>query len=143
MMLKHQMPANLGGIGFGIAHEITHAFDAAGSEYDEHGTLNNWWTDADRAAFIEKTGAISKYYSRYEAGSLGMVNGELTLTENIADLGAMQCITAVIGENNTNEIRQCYTNFAVCWRLKARKNYYQRADLPIYIHRIRSVWMVF
>jgi putative endopeptidase len=123
---KASEPANLGGIGFGIAHEITHAFDAAGSEYDEHGTLNNWWTDADRAAFIEKTGAISKYYSRYEAGSLGMVNGELTLTENIADLGAMQCVTAVIGENNTNGIRQCCTNFAVCWRLKAKKNYYQR-----------------
>ena len=118
--------ANFGGIGRSIAHEITHAFDAAGSEYDENGQLNNWWTDADRAAYEARTAAIAKYYSRYEMGSLGMVNGEQTLTENIADLGAMQCLSAIIGENNTDGIRQCYTNLALCFRTKARDNYYQR-----------------
>lgn len=117
---------NFGGIGRSIAHEITHAFDAAGSEYDEHGTLNNWWTDADRAAYEVRTAAISEYYSRYEMGSLGMVDGDLTLTENIADLGAMQCLSAIIGENNTDGIRQCYTNLALCFRTKARDNYYRR-----------------
>jgi putative endopeptidase len=116
---------NFGGIGRSIAHEITHAFDAGGSEYDENGRLNNWWTDADREAFNERTAAISKYYSRYELGNLGMVDGELTLRENIADLGAMQCLSAIIGEGNTEGIRQCYTNLALCFRAKARKNYYQ------------------
>jgi putative endopeptidase len=116
---------NFGGIGRSIAHEITHAFDAGGSEYDENGRLNNWWTDADRKAFNERTAAISKYYSRYELGNLGMVDGELTLRENIADLGAMQCLSAIIGEGNTEGIRQCYTNLALCFRAKARKNYYQ------------------
>ncbi|MCI2049270.1 MAG: M13 family metallopeptidase [Lachnospiraceae bacterium] len=115
---------NLGGIGMVVAHEITHAFDAKGSQYDETGRLNNWWTDADRAAFTERTAAISEYFSRYELGSLGMLSGELTLSENIADLGALQCITAIIGENNTDEIRQCYTNYAVCWRTIGRKSYY-------------------
>jgi putative endopeptidase len=54
-----------------------------------------------------------------------MVDGELTLRENIADLGAMQCLSAIIGEGNTEGIRQCYTNLALCFRVKARKNYYQ------------------
>ena len=116
--------ANLGGIGFAVAHEITHGFDAGGSEYDENGQLNNWWTDADYAAFNERTKAIAEYYSRYEVGSLGMVDGEQTLTENIADLGAVKCVTEVIGESNTDELRQCYTNIAVCWRTKARKSFY-------------------
>jgi putative endopeptidase len=54
-----------------------------------------------------------------------MVDGEQTLTENIADLGAIKCVTEVIGESNTDGLRQCYTNIADCWRTKARKNYYQ------------------
>jgi putative endopeptidase len=116
---------NLGGIGFTVAHEITHGFDAGGSQYDENGILNNWWTDADYAAFSERTKAISEYYSCYEVGSYGMVDGEQTLTENIADLGAIKCVTEVIGESNTDGLRQCYTNIADCWRTKARKNYYQ------------------
>jgi putative endopeptidase len=116
--------SNLGGIGRSIAHEITHAFDSGGSEYDENGQLNNWWTDADREAYNERTKAIAEYYSRYEMGSLGNVDGEQTLTENIADLGAIKCVTEVIGESNTDGLRQCYTNLALCFCTKARNNYY-------------------
>jgi putative endopeptidase len=116
---------NLGGIGMVIAHEITHAFDDGGSQYDENGTLNNWWTDADRTAFNERKEAISAYYSRYEMASLGMVNGELTIGENIADLGAIHCVTAIVGTDSKEGIQQLCCSFANAMKMKAIPRYYK------------------
>ncbi len=80
---------NYGGIGAVIGHEFTHGFDDKGSKSDWNGNLNNWWTDADRASFEKLTQALADQYSRYE-GLPGMfVKGEMTLGENIADLGGL------------------------------------------------------
>jgi putative endopeptidase len=76
---------NYGGIGAVIGHEISHAFDDQGSQYDEIGNLNNWWTKADHKKFAEKTKELVKQYGAYSPLPGYHINGELTLGENIAD----------------------------------------------------------
>ena len=78
---------NYGAIGVTIGHEISHAFDDKGSQFDGDGNLNNWWTEEDRRNFDERTQKLVKQYSEYEAVPGITLNGELTLGENIADLG--------------------------------------------------------
>ena len=80
---------NYGSIGAVIGHEISHGFDDQGSKYDGMGVLRNWWTDADRKGFDERTSALAAQYDAYE-GLPGLhVNGKLTLGENIADLAGL------------------------------------------------------
>jgi putative endopeptidase len=90
--------ANLGGIGFVIAHEVSHAFDSSGALYDEYGNYNVWWTDEEMEKYNELSQSIIDYYNNYEMMGIS-VNGELTLMENIADLGAMTCITSILGDD--------------------------------------------
>jgi putative endopeptidase len=83
--------ANFGAIGAVIGHEIGHGFDDQGSQYDGDGRLTNWWTDADRAAFEERTKALIAQYDALEPAQLPghHVNGALTIGENIGDLGGL------------------------------------------------------
>ena len=77
----------IGGSTFG--HEITHGFDDQGSQYDEKGNLNDWWTAEDKQKFKEKTGRIVKQFDKFEALPGKFVNGDATQGENIADLGGV------------------------------------------------------
>jgi putative endopeptidase len=83
--------ANYGAIGAVIGHEIGHGFDDQGSRYDGDGKLTDWWTEADRAAFEARTRAlIDQYNALSPQGANGQtVNGELTIGENIGDLGGL------------------------------------------------------
>lgn len=83
---------NLATLGITIAHEITHAFDSTGANYDETGSLSNWWTEADRAQFDALCEEIVAYYDGWECAPGIATDGGLTLIENIADLGAMNCL---------------------------------------------------
>ncbi|OFY94568.1 MAG: metalloendopeptidase [Bacteroidetes bacterium RIFCSPLOWO2_12_FULL_31_6] len=77
----------IGGSTFG--HEITHGFDDEGSQYDETGNLNNWWTKEDREKFKAKTKLIVEQYSQYTVLDSLHINGDATQGENIADLGGV------------------------------------------------------
>lgn len=80
---------NYGGIGVVIGHEMTHGFDDQGRNFDKDGNLNNWWTEADTKAFETRKQVIVEQYNNYvELDSLH-VDGELTIGENIADLGGL------------------------------------------------------
>ena len=86
---------NYGAIGITIGHEISHAFDDKGSQFDGDGNLNNWWTEEDRQIFEEKTKRLADQYSSYEITPGNFLNGEFTLGENIADLaGAISSFRA-------------------------------------------------
>ena len=89
--LDHDDAVNYGAIGAVIGHEIGHGFDDQGSKYDGDGALNNWWTDADRAAFEERTKALIAQYDALipEEAPDVTVNGALTIGENIGDLGGL------------------------------------------------------
>jgi predicted metalloendopeptidase len=78
---------NYGAIGVTIGHEIGHGFDDQGSKYDGDGNLRSWWTDEDRANFEIRTKGLVDQFNEFEALPGLFVNGELTLGENIGDLG--------------------------------------------------------
>ncbi|HET6565790.1 MAG TPA: M13 family metallopeptidase, partial [Xanthomonadales bacterium] len=80
---------NYGAVGGVIGHEISHGFDDQGSKFDGDGNLNNWWTDADRAAFEAKTSVLVDQYNSFEPLPGMHINGELTLGENIGDLSGV------------------------------------------------------
>jgi putative endopeptidase len=87
---------NYGGIGGVIGHEFTHGFDDQGSKFDGEGNLNNWWTDADRAAFGILTKKLAEQYSSYEPIPGMNIKGDMTLGENIADLGGLTLAYAAL-----------------------------------------------
>ena len=78
---------NYGDTGGNIGHELTHGFDDYGSQFDAKGNLRNWWSKEDRDQFNTRTKCIQDQFSQYLAVEDVHVNGELTLGENIADLG--------------------------------------------------------
>ncbi len=80
---------NYGGIGAVIGHEMGHGFDDQGSKSDSAGVQRNWWTDADRARFDQRTKALGAQYDAYCPLQGQCVNGALTMGENIGDLGGI------------------------------------------------------
>ncbi|MEK7604665.1 MAG: M13 family metallopeptidase [Patescibacteria group bacterium] len=78
---------NYGSIGSVIGHEITHGFDDQGSKFDGYGNRTTWWTPIDRKRFEKKAHVLVEQFNRYRVAGGLRVNGELTLGENIADLG--------------------------------------------------------
>jgi len=86
----HADPAvNYGAIGAVIGHELGHGFDDQGSKSDEKGVQRDWWTAQDRANFEARTKLLVKQYAKFEPLKGQPVNGELTLGENIGDLGGV------------------------------------------------------
>lgn len=112
---------NLGGIGFVIAHEISHAFDANGASYDAEGNYNVWWTEEEMRKYQELSKEIVDYYNGYRVAG-GKVNGSLTLSENIADLGAMTCISRIIG-NDEWKLDRAFCQMAYIWASEATVSY--------------------
>jgi putative endopeptidase len=80
---------NYGAIGAVIGHEIGHGFDDQGSRFDAQGRLRNWWSDAARARFTELTRRFGEQYNQFEVAGQH-VNGQLTMGENIGDLGGLE-----------------------------------------------------
>jgi putative endopeptidase len=128
----HDDAVNYGGIGAVIGHEIGHGFDDQGSKYDGDGALNNWWTDADRAAFEERTKALIAQFDLLkseEAPELN-VNGALTIGENIGDLGglaiAFKAYQISLAGNPSPVIeglsgeQRLFLSWAQIWRAKVR-----------------------
>ncbi len=84
---------NYGGIGAVIGHEIGHGFDDMGREFDEQGRIRNWWTDETAANFEAITTELGALYSAYcpiPGNETDCVNGQLTMGENIGDLGGLE-----------------------------------------------------
>jgi putative endopeptidase len=80
---------NYGGIGMIIGHEMTHGFDDQGAQYDKDGNLKNWWSKEDNEKFKAKGKSVAALYSTFTVLDSLHVNGELTLGENIADIGGI------------------------------------------------------
>ena len=80
---------NYGGIGAVIGHELSHGFDDKGSKFDGKGNLRNWWTEDDRAEFDKRSSGLVSQYNEYHPVADMPINGELTLGENIGDLGGL------------------------------------------------------
>ncbi len=81
---------NYGDAGGVIGHELTHAFDDEGRQFDAKGNFNDWWTPADEKKFTNRTDCVVKEYDGFVPVDDLHVNGKLTLGENIADLGGLR-----------------------------------------------------
>lgn len=109
---------NLGGIGTVIGHEISHAFDTNGCQYDKDGNMKNWWTKADYEAFRKRADAFAPYYDRYTVGKEKLQeNGKLVTSEAIADCGGLS-VAAEIAKGNPTILKDLYHNFAVIFASK-------------------------
>ena len=82
-------PINYGAIGAIIGHEITHGFDDQGRKFDKNGNLTDWWTEQDGSNFNNSTKMLVGEYDKFEALPGLYINGNLTLGENIADMGGL------------------------------------------------------
>lgn len=80
---------NYGGIGAVIGHEMTHGFDDEGRQFDAQGNLKNWWSSEDSSRFMAKASMLVEQYGTFTVNDSLKVNGQLTLGENIADLGGL------------------------------------------------------
>ena len=120
---------NYGGIGAVIGHEMLHGYDDQGSQFDAKGNFSNWWTDSDSKGFKERTTRLVQQFDDYEAIDGLHVKGELTLGENIADLGgltvsydALQKALADAGKSGGDKIdgytedQRFFMNWATVWR---------------------------
>lgn len=122
--LEQSSSANYGGIGAVIAHEISHAFDTNGASFDEHGSLHDWWTPEDYAAFKEKTAAVVDQFEGLDSYG-AKVNGKLTVSENVADLGGLAAALAAAKRDDDFSARTFFENWARIWRMKARPEFMQ------------------
>lgn len=121
---------NYGGIGAVIGHEMTHGFDDQGCKYDAEGYLRNWWKDEDAKLFSNKTGIVVSQFNSYTVLDTVPVNGQLTLGENIADLGGITIAYQAFKktkQGQSNELIDGFTpdqrfflSWAQIWRGKAR-----------------------
>lgn len=120
---------NLGAIGYVIAHEITHAFDNNGAKFDKDGNAADWWTAEDYAAFQKLCEKVVAHYDGAE-GSTGVAcRGELTLSENIADLGAAACVTEAAKREANPDFKQLYETMARSWLSTASREYRQYVSM--------------
>lgn len=122
---------NYGGIGMVIGHELTHGFDDQGRQFDADGNLKNWWMKEDEENFKKLAQKFVIQYNKYMPVDSVFINGELTLGENIADLGGMIIAytafkNASAGKKEENidgysPDQRFFINFAQIWRTHYRE----------------------
>ena len=105
---------NLGIDGYIIGHEINHAFDSNGFEFDEYGNYKpDWINETDTRKYKELMERVKEYYNNFTILDVYHVNGKLTLSENIADLASIQCVLHSI--KNKEDRRQFFKGIATQW----------------------------
>jgi putative endopeptidase len=124
---------NYGGMGAVIGHELTHGFDDQGRQYDFEGNLKDWWTKEDAERFAKHTEMVDKQYSAYAPLDSVFVNGQLTMGENIADIGGLNIAYTALQKANAGKTDPKYDGFtqnqrfflswAQNWRINATEQY--------------------
>lgn len=105
---------NLGRLGYMLAHEMNHAFDSNGVMFNEIGTYDpQWLSEEDHAAYKEIQKQFIDFYSKYKLLEVYNIDGEKTLYENIADNGAIQCLTNMVDDKE--DLQQLFEGVAYGW----------------------------
>lgn len=122
---------NFGSMGMVVGHEITHGFDDEGRQFDVDGNVKDWWSPGVGKAFVEKASCVKKQFDAYTAIADVKVKGDLTLGENIADLGGLKLAHAAMAEwyakkadadsqYRFNRSQQFFLGYAQSWCTKVR-----------------------
>lgn len=110
------------GIGSAIGHEISHAFDTNGAQFDASGTLSNWWTEEDYAAFLARAQKLIDYYDTMTAFGGYQVQGQNIQTEAIADMAGVKCMLNLLEQKDGVDYRAFFEAYAKIWaRLNTRE----------------------
>jgi putative endopeptidase len=120
-----------------IGHELTHGFDDQGRKFDADGNLRDWWTAADAKTYQERAAQIAAQYSRYVPVDDLKINGEMTLGENIADLGGLKISYLAFQKSLRGEAanrkkdgftpqQRFFLSYAMLWRAAVRPEYLRR-----------------
>jgi len=127
---------NYGAIGGVIGHELTHGFDDEGRKLDSSGQLRDWWTAADAAAFEARAKKLGSQYSSYEPVPGAHINGDLTMGENIADLGGLNVALGAYHRSlngapapvidGFSGDQRVFLGWAQAWRGKVREDYLRK-----------------
>ncbi|WP_026653938.1 M13-type metalloendopeptidase [Butyrivibrio proteoclasticus] len=112
-MTKEEM---YGGIGVVIGHEISHAFDTSGAQFDKDGNYANWWTDEDYAAFQDRAQKLIDYYNGITVYGDVKVNGANIQTEAIADMAGMKAMLTLAAKEENFDYEVFFKSFAQDWR---------------------------
>lgn len=118
------LAANYGAIGATIGHELCHAFDSEGRKFDARGDIRDWWTAGDERDYQRKARQVVRLFESVPYRGMD-VDGDLTLTENIADLGGLEFALAGFHRAlkrapTAAELREFFVSYAVSWRAKDR-----------------------
>jgi len=124
--------ANYGAIGAIVGHEVSHFVDTLGADYEADGRMRRWWTPEDLQRYQAATEPLVAQFAGYQPFPDLAVNGQLTLTENLADLAgltaAFEAYRHTLGSKAANkdelrqQDRQFFIGFARAWRSKARED---------------------
>ena len=122
-MSKEELYANVGDT---IAHEISHAFDTTGSQFDEKGNIRNWWTQEDKAAFSARADKLSAYYDGIEPFEDTYCVGSQIEGEAIADLVAVKILLRLAQKDADFDYDKFFKSFSESWRTitTMRSEYY-------------------
>jgi len=127
---KASLAWNYGGIGCIVCHEITHAFDKEGKEYDPQGFQKRWWSSSDNRHYNKMAKQVEELYGKQKVFGYP-VSGVKTLSENIADIGGMGIALnafkhklddmKLTEEDRKKAYRDFFLSYAVSWRVKEKK----------------------
>ncbi|PYR68234.1 MAG: peptidase M13, partial [Acidobacteria bacterium] len=113
--------ARYGSIGAIIGHEISHSFDDQGSQFDSTGRLANWWTADDLAHFTAASAKLVAQYNAYMPFTDLHENGQLTLSENIADVAGLSAAYDAYHASGGTDDRTFFLSFGQSWQSKDRE----------------------
>jgi predicted metalloendopeptidase len=119
---------NYGGLGCVIGHEMIHAFDNDGRNYNQYGLMKNWWLSRDNRRYNSITKKLVELYNNSEILNVKL-NGKLTLNENLADLGGVSIALGALKKEISNlsekekkyQLQQFFISYTVSWRTKEHK----------------------
>ncbi len=129
--------ANLGGVGMVMGHELTHGFDDQGSQFDSTGLWKSWWTSDDATQFAARTTCVAEQYSTFEVLPKTFINGQLTVGENVADIGGVKMAFKAYRQLRANatdrtvaegfdEDQQFFIAAGQAWCSRERKQYLEQ-----------------
>ncbi|HAG69170.1 MAG TPA: hypothetical protein DCL38_04270 [Lachnospiraceae bacterium] len=114
----------LGGIGTVIGHELSHAFDTRGAQFDGDGNVADWWTEEDYNTFQKRADRLISYMGSMTVDGSGKnYNGALVQTETIADMAGLKCMLALASQIDGFDYDKFFRSYARTWKTIATKEY--------------------
>ena len=121
----------MGTLGWVVGHEISHAFDSKGSQFDKDGNMNDWWTDEDKKAFLKRNEKMEAYYNKMHPWEGQDFHGSIMTGEACADMGGMKVLLRIASEKKDFDYDKLFRSLAVAWLEKGtlQNAYHQINDV--------------